>query len=133
MTFKTDLESEVREIFQSPWKERKGKVVPAPESLSPGNDGVKLNATVLYADMADSTDLVDHHKHPFAVVIYKAYLRCATTIINNEKGTITAYDGDRVMAVFRGELKNDSAVRSAMKINYAVQKIINPLFKNRYS
>ena len=53
MTFKTDLESAVREIFQSPWKERKGKVVPAPESLSSGNDAVKLSATVLYADMAD--------------------------------------------------------------------------------
>lgn len=132
MTFKTNLESEVREIFQSPWKERKGKVVPIPESLSPDNEGVKLKATVLYADMADSTDLVDHHKHPFAAEIYKSYLRCATTIINNEQGTITAYDGDRVMAVFLGDLKNDKAVRSAMRINYAVRKIINPLLKNQY-
>jgi len=37
-----------------------------------------------------------------------------------------------VMAVFLGNLKNDSAVRSAMKINYAVHKIINPLLKNQY-
>ncbi len=36
------------------------------------------------------------------------------------------------MAVFQGDLKNDSAVRSAMKINYAVQEIINPLLKNQY-
>jgi len=132
MAFKTDLESAVREIFQSDWTEREGKVVPAPEGLSPGNDAVKLNATVLYADMADSTDLVDRYERPFAAEIYKAYLRCATTIIKSEQGTITAYDGDRVMAVFQGELKNDSAVRSAMKINYAVQEIINPLLKNQY-
>jgi class 3 adenylate cyclase len=132
MAYKTDLEKEVRGIFQSDWMERDGKVVPAPKGLSPGNDAVKLNATVLYADMADSTDLVDRYERSFAAEIYKSYLRCATTIINNEQGTITAYDGDRVMAVFLGDSKNDSAVRSAMKINYAVHKIINPLLKNQY-
>ncbi|SRR5258706_2958640 len=59
MTLKTDLESEVKAIFESTWEEREGKVVPDPKDLSLGNDAVKLKATVLYADMADSTDLVD--------------------------------------------------------------------------
>src|SRR2546423_4336554 len=122
MTFKTDLESAVREIFQSDWTERDGKSVPTPGGLSPGNEAVKLQATVLYADMADSTDLVDRYERSFATEIYKAYLRSAATIINSEQGTITAYDGDRVMAVFLDDLKNDSAVRSAMKINYVVQE-----------
>ena len=111
MTFKTDLESEVKEIFESKWKEREGQVVPDPEALKLGNDAVKLKATVLYADMADSTDLVDNNKPHFAAEIYKAFLRCAARIIKNEQGTITAYDGDRVMAVFLGDSKNTSAVR----------------------
>lgn len=132
MTFKTDLESAVKEIFESTWKEREGKVVPDPEDLSLGNDAVKLHATVLYADMADSTDLVDSHKHPFAAEIYKAYLRCAARIIKSEQGTITAYDGDRVMAVFLGDSKETLAVRSAMKINYTVHEIINPLLKRQH-
>ena len=134
MTFKTDLESAVKEIFETRWKEREGKVVPDPEGLSLGNDAVKLNATVLYADMADSTDLVDSysHKRLFAAEIYKAYLRCAARIIKSEQGTITAYDGDRVMAVFLGDSKETLAVRSAMKINYTVQKIINPLLKRQH-
>lgn len=134
MTFKTDLESEVKEIFVSPWKEREFKVVPTPNDLSPGNDAAKLDATVLYADIADSTNLVDRysHQHDFAAEVYKTYLRCAANIIKNEQGTITAYDGDRVMAVFLSDSKNDSAVRSALKINYAVQEIINPLLKSQY-
>src|SRR5437588_4791277 len=132
MAFKTDLESAVKRIFQSSWTQRGGKGVPTPESLSPDNEAVKLKATVLYADMVGSTDLVDHCEYSFAAKIYKAYLRCAATIINSEQGTIRAYDGDRVMAVFQGDLKNDSAVRTAMKINYAVQEIINPLLKNQY-
>jgi len=132
MSLKADLEKEVREIFESQWEERDGRVVPDPESLSLGNSAVELNATVLYADMADSTDLVDGHEHYFAAEIYKAYLRCAARIIKDERGTITAYDGDRVMAVFLGASKNDSAIRSAMKIHYAVREIINPLLKKQY-
>src|SRR5713226_10210059 len=132
MTLKTDLESEVKEIFSSTWEEREGQVVPDPEALKLGNDAVKLKATFLDADMADSTDLVDNNKPYFAAEIYKAFLRCAARIIKNEKGTITAYDGDRVMAVFLGDSKNTSAVRSALMINYAVRGIINPLLKKQY-
>jgi uridylate cyclase len=132
MALKADLESEVRAIFESRWTKRDGQVVPDPEDLQLGNDAVKLQATVLYADMADSTDLVDDHESYFAAEIYKAYLRCAARIIKHEQGTITAYHGDRVMAVFLGKLKNTSAVRSAQMINYAVRTIINPLLKKQY-
>jgi class 3 adenylate cyclase len=132
MTFKADLENEVKEIFEGKWKVRKGKSVPSPEALSLDNDTMKLNATVLYADMSDSTILVDSHQHTFAAEIYKAYLRCAARIIKNEKGAITAYDGDRVMAVFLGDAKESSAVLSAMKIHYAVTEIINPALKICY-
>src|SRR5438128_1808394 len=95
MTLKADLESEVKKIFTSSWKERDGRVVPGPKDLSLENDAVKLQATVLYADMADSTDLVEHHRRPFAAEIYRAYLRCTARIIKNRQGSITAYDGDR--------------------------------------
>jgi len=132
MAFKADLESEVKAIFESKWTKRDGQVVPDPEDLQLGNDAVKLQATVLYADMADSTDLVDGHQPHFAAEIYKAYLRCAARIIKHEQGTITAYDGDRVMAVFLGKSKNTSAVRSAQMINYAIQAIIDPSLKKQY-
>jgi class 3 adenylate cyclase len=131
MTSKASLTKEVKKIFASPWDIREGKDVPTFKDLSPNNDAIKLNATVLYADMSDSTVLVDKHEHTFAAGIYKAYLRCAATIINDENGIIRAYDGDRVMALFDGASKETSAVRSAMKINYAVNKIINPLLKKQ--
>ncbi len=59
MTLTSDLESEVKEIFKAVWTEREGRVVPGPEDLKLGNDAVKLGATVLYADISDSTNLVD--------------------------------------------------------------------------
>lgn len=132
MSLKADVEKEVKEIFASVWKEREGRTVPDPEDLSLNNDAMKLHATVLYADMADSTVLVDHYKPLFAAEMYKAYLRCAARIIKNRQGSITAYDGDRIMAVFLGDTKETLAVRAAMEIKYAVHEIINPLMKKYY-
>jgi class 3 adenylate cyclase len=128
-----DLRSEVQTIFRSQWSIRDGNVVPDTPDLKLGNDGVKLNGTVLYADIDGSTTMVDSKKAEFAAEIYKAYLLCASRIIRSEDGVITAYDGDRVMAVFIGNAKNTSAVRCGLKIKSAVLEIINPAIKNQYN
>jgi class 3 adenylate cyclase len=126
MGLKEDLEKEVAQIFKAKWSERDGQRVPEPEDLTLANDAVKLDATILYADMSDSTKLVDGHKPWFAAEVYKAYLTCAARIIRDNGGAITAYDGDRVMAIFIGSSKNSSAAIAALKINHAVLHIINP-------
>src|SRR5712672_3356267 len=121
MGLKLDLETAVTKIFRETWGTTDGKAVPDDKSVTFGNDAIKLNATVLYADLSGSTSLVDTYSKTFAAEIYKTYLYCAGRIVNSEGGTITAYDGDRIMAVFVGERKNNIAVRTAMKINFAVQ------------
>ena len=132
MGLKDDLQAEVAPIFKGKWDERDGTVVPSDDSVKLGNDAVKLNATVLYADLSDSTALVDGYKPWFVAAIYKTFLLCAAKIIRSEKGVITAYDGDRVMAVYIGNTKNTSAVRSAMKIKWARDEILEPLRKELY-
>ncbi|MCE7915734.1 MAG: adenylate/guanylate cyclase domain-containing protein [Nitrosomonas sp. PRO4] len=132
MAFKKNLHREVQSIFANHWNEREGSVVPTSENVRLGNDGVWLDATILYADIADSTKLVDNYHAHVAAEVYKAFLHCAAKIISSESGEITAYDGDRVMAVFIGKTKNTSAVRTALKINYAQSQIINPAISNQY-
>jgi class 3 adenylate cyclase len=129
---KKDLESEVGAIFADQWTRREGQVVPASEDLKLGNDVVELKGTVLYADMAASTQLVDEYKAHFAAEVYKAYLHCAAKIIRSEGGDITAYDGDRIMAVFIGDSKNTAAVRTALKINWVRINVLNPAIKKQY-
>jgi class 3 adenylate cyclase len=132
MALKEDLEKEVAAIFRAVWTERDGTVVPTEDSLKLGNDAIKLDATVLYADLADSTKLVDDQAKQFAAEIYKTFLHCAAKIIREDNGVITAYDGDRIMAVFIEGNKNTSAVRAAMKIKWAVDEIVNPAKKAQY-
>jgi class 3 adenylate cyclase len=109
MSLRDELEKYVRNTFLSRWTERAGNVVPDPEDLTLDNTGVHLDrATVLYADLAGSTRMVDGYNWQFAGEIYKNYLYCASRLIRNEGGVITAYDGDRVMAVFIGDYQSSS-------------------------
>ena len=132
MGLKAELESKVAEIFRDRWSTREGQKVPEADELLLSNDAVKLQGTALYADLADSTTLVDGNKPHFAAEIYKTFLHCAAKIVRSEGGTVTAYDGDRIMAVYIGKAKNTSAVRTAMKIQWARGEIVNPALKKQY-
>jgi class 3 adenylate cyclase len=118
-----EILAEVRAILSTKWKTRDGIKVPEPENVQLGNDAVKLEGTVLYADMADSTGLVTGFKDWFAAENYKSYLVAACYIIRNNSGVITAFDGDRVMAVYHGDSKNSAAAKSALQINWALEEI----------
>lgn len=133
MSLKEDLEKEIKKVYEPQWSRRNGQVVPEHTDIQLGNDGVDLEITMLYADLSASTKLVDNYKDYFAAENYKVFLRCATKIIRAEGGHIRSYDGDRVMGVFIGQSKNTAAVKSALKINWAVNNIIEPAKKKQYS
>lgn len=132
MALADDIKSEVTNILSTNWKLRDGRDVPADNSIILGNDGVNLDAVVLYADLVDSTGLVVRESATFAAEMYKCYLTTACRVIRDSGGTITAFDGDRVMAVFVGDGKNSAAARTALKINHAIKKIVNPAIKLQY-
>lgn len=135
MGLKDDLSAEVKSTFAQAWDVQKTDSVPGPEDLRLNANHAKdlEKATVLYADLDGSTSMVDKYKWEFSAEIYKTFLRCASQIIRSEGGAITAYDGDRVMAIFTGGTKNTDAVRCAMKINYAVSQIIQPAIDTQYT
>lgn len=132
MVKKSELDERVGKIFGDRWSRRDGKVVPDDTSLTMGNDAIDLNATILYADLRGSTAMVDGKRDEFAAEVYKSFLYCSARILTGQGGTITSYDGDRIMAVFIGDSKNTSAVKAALKIHWAVVNIIQPALKKQY-
>lgn len=135
MALADDLKKWVGETFTSAWEVQETTGVPNPEDLRLNSNHAKdlSSATVLYADLDGSTDMVNTYKWEFSAEIYKTFLKCASDIIKSEGGVITAYDGDRVMAVFTGGSKNTSAARCALKINGAVIDIIRPALAKAYT
>lgn len=134
MTLKDDLIAKVHEFAATRWPEiPNGNVVPSPENLTQGNTGKRINATVLYADMDGSTNMVDDLLDTHAAEYYKAFLHCAAKIIRANGGAITAYDGDRVMGIYVGGQQAPNAVTTALQINWAVRELVNPLFASVYT
>lgn len=132
VTLRSELELEVGKIFADKWAKRDGTTVPEADDLRLANDAVLLDATVLYADLTGSTVMVDRQNPHLAAEVYKAFLHCAAKIVRAEGGTITAYDGDRIMAVYIVGAKNTAAVRTALKISWAIREIVNPGLKRQY-
>lgn len=134
MTFGEELGAKVRGFVYGHWDEiPAGNVVPEPEDLTFGNSGRRLSACIFYADIHGSTSMVEDLSDTHAAEYYKAYLHCAAKIIKRNDGEITAYDGDRVMAAFLGESKEDHAVRAALELSFVVDEIINPTFSELYT
>lgn len=129
MSVADEIRKTVRGSFADQWNQIETSEIPSPTDVRLGANEAKYlsSATVLYADLDGSTDMVDTMTWTFAAEIYKTFLYSAAHIAQDEGGTVTAYDGDRVMAVFANEdNKNTSAVRAALRINTAVRNVINP-------
>jgi adenylate cyclase len=132
MALKDDLATEVDSILRQEWNVREGQVVPKTADVLLGGGAVKLTATILYADLADSTDLAMNYDRRIAAKVFKSFLACSSKIIRAHDGEIRSFDGDRVMAVFVGSSKNTSAAKCALKINYAFLKVIKPKLEAKY-
>jgi adenylate cyclase len=126
MTTKALLEQCVDNIFSINWDVRDGQVVPQTEGVALKNGAVKLEAAFLYADLAASSKLAEVCPWTTTAKIIRAYLDCAVRSINAWGGSVRSFDGDRVMGVFVGDMKNTHATNCAREIFYAVDQIIAP-------
>lgn len=132
MSLKDEIINYINEIATVRWSDiPNGRVVPQPEDLGLGNKGILLDATILYADLKDSTTLAMYDQKITAEVC-KAFLGFCTKIIISEGGVIRSFDGDRVMGIFIGDYKNTSAVKAALKIKYIFIEFLKPKFSDVY-
>ncbi|MDX6274146.1 MAG: hypothetical protein QOJ92_1356 [Frankiales bacterium] len=132
MGLKADLEEYCKKTLADRWTKTDATKVPEADDLGLGNEAKLLDGVVLYADLADSTKLVKNHKDLFAAEVYKTFLYSTAKVIRACGGAVTAYDGDRVMAVFIGESKNSDAARCAVQINWATKNIVSPAILKQY-
>ncbi len=132
MALVDELTTDVDNILNKEWDIRDGQVVPKTEDVTLAGGAVRLNATILYADLADSTELAMNYDSRVAAKVCKSFLTCCSRIIRARGGEIRSFDGDRVMGVFVGNSKNTSAAKSALNINYVFLKIIKPKLEAKY-
>lgn len=132
MGLKEQVVAGVNGVLAPEWEIRDGQIVPESQDIALGNGAVRLDATYLYADMADSTGLAQGHKDWAAAKIIRCYLNAASRIIRERGGQIRSFDGDRVMGIFIGQSKNADAAKAALNISWAVEHVINPKLKEKW-
>jgi uridylate cyclase len=132
MALRDDLAYDVSDILSKEWTVRKGQVVPYTDDITLAGGAVKLQVTMLYADLADSTELAMQYDRRVSARVFKCFLTCCSRIISARSGEIRSFDGDRVMGIFLGKFKNTSAAQCALQINYAFTEIIKPKLEARY-
>lgn len=134
MTIADDIKNNAATTFGTTWTVRDGTTVPEPAALGLSNDAVRFQtATILYADLDGSTDLVEQRKWHFAGEVYKTFLYATSRLIRKHGGTIVSYDGDRVMGIFISDRQRNNAVSCALEINYAIKNIVQPQLSKQYN
>jgi adenylate cyclase len=128
------IANNVTSLIRTSWTVRDGRVVPEADDITlKSNGAVKLQATYLYADIADSSRAAQVLNPEVAGSAFKAFLSAASTLIRHYDGQIRSFDGDRVMAIYIGDQKNTLAVRTALAINWAVSKVVRPALLDHWS
>lgn len=126
------LENQVGTIISTPWNKRSGRKVPETTEVAYGGGAVELEATFLYADLANSSKIAKAFDQRVAAKIIKSYLATSSSLIKSCGGKIVSFDGDRVLGVFYDGPKSTNAVKCALHINYVLTHIIRPKFENAY-
>lgn len=134
MALKDELTAYVNKVIAvETWTEQDARVVPYTSDVPLNNTAKKFErATFLYADLAGSTEMVSQLSWQRCAEIYKTYLYCASKMIRSQSGDVVAFDGDRVMGVFVGDMQSTNAVKCALKINWARINIVQAKYDNHY-
>lgn len=122
-----DIKEDCKTLFATKWQRRSGYVIPETSDIKLGNDAVQIEAAVLYADLAGSTNLVTGYHDYFAAEVIKSFLYASCEVIKNNDGNITSFDGDRVMAIFLGDAKCTKAAKAGLQIAAAVNAVNDEL------
>jgi adenylate cyclase len=132
MGLKDDISSGIATIFSTTWNSRDGHVVPMTDDVALSNGAVKLDAVVLYADLAESTRLARDFPRSVAAKIVRAYLSSMTRLVKERGGAVRSFDGDRVMGIFVGNSKHSSAAKCALNMNYVLSKLLRPKAEEKF-
>lgn len=127
-----DLEGSVDGILSTSFDERDGRVVPSTGDVT-NSQAVKLDAVFLYADLAGSSALARHCPWDTTAKIIRSFLYCAARLIRAYNGQIRSFDGDRVMGVFIGDMKNTWATYCAREIFFCTEEILEPMATKKFS
>jgi len=132
MSLEYSISAEVARILSMSWDIQEGQSVPLTDSIALAGGAKRFEAAVMYADLSQSSKLSTDFSQRTAAKVIRAFLYCMCRLIKEMQGEITSFDGDRVMGIFIGNAKNTNAATCALKMNYVLQRVIQPKLSQHF-
>ena len=131
MALRDEIIADIQNVAGTVWDQRAGRQIPATSDVALAGGAVELDATFLYADLADSSKMAKELDRRIAAKIIKSFLATSARIIRAHKGEVRSFDGDRIMGVFYGDYRNTSAAKCGLRIAWSVSRI-REQFESKY-
>lgn len=129
MGFSEDIKEMVNGFLTSTYDITDANVVPDKDSLTFGATAKTMNATSLFIDMRGSRQVLSNGTALQSCRVHKSFLHIASKCIRNRDGDLRSFNGDSVMAFFKGDDADKKAVKAAMNMKYLISEIMNPLLE----
>jgi class 3 adenylate cyclase len=133
MTLLEDLKQKVDEYLAGDYTKVKKTSVPSPENIPLGNSAAELDATTLFIDVRQSSDITNAFRRQTAAKMMKGYFDGSVRIINKNGGSVRSFNGGGMLALFMGDSRSDNAVKAAMQTKWFVEEVSRSRFKSYFS
>ncbi len=134
MSLKSDILAKAKEIKNATFVKKDTYSIPNIDtsSLTFGCTGLNFPATVLYIDMRGSTKVLNIHQHRVVAKIHMIYYHAIVKVAKEDGGEIRSFNGDSLLVFFYGKTADVAckAVRSAMRMSYAINEIVNETLRD---
>lgn len=131
MSLKKELQQKVTNYLTGNYDTYEPSAVPEPKDIPLGNEAAHLEATALFIDMRQSSNIANAFRLQTAAKMIKGYFDGAVRIIRENDGQVKSFNGDGMLALFVGDQRFHYAVRAAMEVEWFVGNILQPKL-NRY-
>jgi uridylate cyclase len=128
-----DLRTRVDGYLTGQYAVTRPRDVPDPANVPLGNEAMQFDATALFIDVRQSTDISNTFRRQTAAKMMKAYFSGAVKIINDNGGRVRSFNGDGMLALFMGGTRTSPAVKSAMQVDWFVGNALQPKFRRYFA
>jgi adenylate cyclase len=132
-TSKTDLTKMVDGYLAGAYETTQPRGIPNPEDIPLGNKAAKLEATALFIDLRQSSDITNAFRRQTAAKMLKSYFDGSVRIINQNSGKVRSFNGDGMLALFVGDTQSNNAVKAAMQVRWFVEHVLWPKFNSYFA
>lgn len=133
MTLLDNLKQKVSSYLAGEYTKVRKTSVPSPEDIPLGNSAAELEATTLFIDVRQSSDITNAFRQQTAAKMMKAYFDGSVRIISSNHGVVRSFNGDGMLAVFMGGGRSNNAVKAAMQTKWFVEEVLRSQFNKYFS